>query len=207
VAARILIADDNPTLIANLRATLNEHEGWTVCGEAANGRQAVLMVSQLRPDLVVLDWSMPVLNGLDAATEILKLSPQTPIVMFTLHKDSVIELAVKRLGVKQMVSKSDGASALITAIESVLGRPKERAAAAPTVGPLAVPTDLPPPQAAAMPAASDVPSAAGADGLSATMAASANEAGAVPIGTSAESTVLPATDAPPSGIPPEPGAQ
>jgi chemotaxis response regulator CheB len=188
--------------MSNLKSALNDHEGFTVCGEAANGQQAILMASKLQPDLIVLDWSMPVLNGLDAATEILKISPKTPIVMFTLHKDSLIEQEVKRLGVKQMISKSEGAAALIVAIEDSLrhaGRATEPLAAGATVGPLAVPTDMPPP--------AEGPSLAPVEGLAAAVAASANEASAAPIAASAEPPALPATEIPPPAVSLEPGPQ
>ncbi len=72
--ARILIADDSEFLRTHLRAFL-QRPGWVVCGEGANGRQAVLMASQLKPDAIVLDFVMPMVNGMEAAREILKAMP------------------------------------------------------------------------------------------------------------------------------------
>lgn len=208
VVVRILIADDNASVMSNLRTALNEREGWTVCGEAANGQQAVVMASQLRPDLVVLDWSMPVLNGLDAAREISKASPQMPIVIFTLHKHSQIEREALRVGVKHVVSKAEGTAALFAAIEDLLGSANVPIAPPAAIGPLAVPTDMPPPPIVIpTPVAADAPIAGVPDALVAAAAASANEAGAAPMAPSTEPQVSPAADIAPPVIPPEPQAQ
>ena len=79
----ILIVDDNPVIRKSLRRTLERNKGWEVCGEAANGREAVAKAQQLKPDLVVLDLSMPVMNGLEAARELKRLLPSMPLLLFT----------------------------------------------------------------------------------------------------------------------------
>jgi len=193
--------------MSNLRATLKDHEGWIVCGEAANGQQAVLMASQLKPDLVILDWSMPMLNGLDAAAEILKIAPGMPILIFTLHNVPQIELAAKRIGVKQVISKADGAAALVAAIEELLGRANGPIVSAETIGPLAVPTDMPAPvvTTASSPGA-PISASAAEDMPIVSLSAAGSEAGEASIAASAEPAILP-PDVPPAGVPPEPEAQ
>ncbi|MGB9068011.1 MAG: response regulator transcription factor [Candidatus Acidiferrales bacterium] len=135
---KILIADDSDNTRIYIRSALLSH-GWTVCGEAANGLQAVQMASQLKPDLVVLDLSMPVLTGLEAAKEILQASPELPIVLFTLHEAPQVREAAARVGVLKVVSKEDGVAALFAAIEDSLGRAP--ASALDPIGPLAIPVD------------------------------------------------------------------
>jgi CheY-like chemotaxis protein len=134
---KILIADDSDNTRIYIRNALLSR-GWTVCGEASDGLQAVQMASQLKPDLVILDLSMPVLTGLEAAKEILQAAPGLPIVLFTLHEAPQVREAAARVGVLQVVSKEAGLAPLFTAIEESLRR-----AASPLgpVGPLAIPVD------------------------------------------------------------------
>jgi CheY-like chemotaxis protein len=135
---KILIADDSDNTRVYIRNALLSH-GWTVCGEATDGLQAVQMASQLRPDLVILDLSMPVLTGLEAAKEILQAAPELPIVLFTLHEAPQVREAAARVGVLKVVSKEAGLAPLFQAIEESL----RLAAASPLdpVGPLAIPVD------------------------------------------------------------------
>jgi CheY-like chemotaxis protein len=138
VMRKILIADDSDNTRIYIRNALLSH-GWSVCGEATDGLQAVQMASQLRPDLVILDLSMPVLTGLEAAKEILQAAPELPIVLFTLHEAPQVREAAARVGVLKVVSKEDGLTPLFAAIEESLGS----ALVSPLepVGPLAVPVD------------------------------------------------------------------
>jgi CheY-like chemotaxis protein len=138
VMRKILIADDSDNTRVYIRNALLSH-GWTVCGEATDGLQAVQMASQLRPDLVILDLSMPVLTGLEAAKEILQAAPELPIVLFTLHEAPQVREAAARVGVLKVVSKEAGLAPLFQAIEESL----RLAAASPLdpVGPLAIPVD------------------------------------------------------------------
>jgi DNA-binding NarL/FixJ family response regulator len=116
---RILIADDSEFLRTHLRAFLRR-PGWVVCGEAANGRQAVLMASQLKPDVIVLDFVMPMLNGMEAAREILKAMPSVPIVLYTLHKNAQLELDASELGICKVISKGEDSNALIAILQELL---------------------------------------------------------------------------------------
>lgn len=118
---RVLIADDNPTIrqaLAKIFADSGDH--WIVCGLAENGMQAVEMAANLKPDVVLLDFQMPQMNGLDAAREILKCSPSIPIAMYTLHQNQFFEKQAKSMGVRAVISKSDVFSALLPSLEAIL---------------------------------------------------------------------------------------
>jgi DNA-binding NarL/FixJ family response regulator len=117
---RILIADDNADTRAFVRSALASR-GWTLCGEAANGRQAVLMASEMKPDLVILDLSMPMMTGLEATREILRANPHQPVILFTLHASPQLTMAASNVGARKVVSKSEGLGALISAIEKIVG--------------------------------------------------------------------------------------
>ncbi len=116
---RILIADDFEVIRCGVRALLAEHEGWELCGEAADGREAVNMAAQLHPDVVVLDIGMPNLNGLDAARQILLSNPTTMVLVLTMDESERMVREALRAGVRGIVLKSDAARDLILAIEAV----------------------------------------------------------------------------------------
>jgi DNA-binding NarL/FixJ family response regulator len=94
--------------------------GWIVCEEAANGFEGIVNAQELRPDLVVLDLSMPGMNGLEAARILNRLMPATPLLMFTTHFLPGLEHAAISAGIQRVFSKSDGAPAVINAIRSLL---------------------------------------------------------------------------------------
>ncbi len=106
--ATILIVDDSSVLRHSIRSCIEENSPWQVCGEAENGKIAVEKVMELHPDLVLLDLSMPVMNGLDAARRIASVSPHTVMVMFTMHKSSQLLKSAKSVGIKAVLCKSDG---------------------------------------------------------------------------------------------------
>jgi DNA-binding NarL/FixJ family response regulator len=120
VAKRILIADDHESVLRTIRAKLEAHLGWQVCGDAVNGRETVKKAVELRPDLVVLDFAMPELNGLMAAVEIRRLLPSMPIVMYTMYGSSEVKLEAKKHGISRLVEKARS-GALVAAIEELLG--------------------------------------------------------------------------------------
>lgn len=121
-ALQILVADDHPAFRRAVRSLLESHPGWSVCGEAFNGREAVGMTRKLRPDVILLDVSMPELNGLQAAREILKTDRHAQIVMLTMHESSTIADEAERSGVKGVVFKSAVHETLIPAIESLVAK-------------------------------------------------------------------------------------
>ena len=119
MAKHILIGDDSSLIRQTLRRFLEKEDSWEVVGEAANGREAVEKAQELKPDLVVLDLSMPVMNGIQAAHELKRLLPSMPTVMFTnVGGISLAEMA-QSAGVSAVVPKSEP-SMLITRIRDLL---------------------------------------------------------------------------------------
>ena len=119
---RILIVDDSPVIRKTLRETLADQDGWEICGEAANGREAIQKAQQLKPDVIVLDLSMPVMNGLDAARELTRLAPSVPLLMFTNFETARLKQEALSAGVRTLVSKSESVGVLINGLRALLGR-------------------------------------------------------------------------------------
>jgi DNA-binding NarL/FixJ family response regulator len=116
---RILVLDDNPTVRRYLRGVLEQHDGWRVCDEARNGREAVERFQQIRPDVVVLDFQMPEMNGLDAARIMTQLSPETPILMVTLYLSRQLSAEARLAGIRGACAKSD-VSSVVDAVGALL---------------------------------------------------------------------------------------
>jgi DNA-binding NarL/FixJ family response regulator len=116
---RILLADDHALVRKGLRATIESRAGWSVCGEAATGREAVEMARNLRPDIVVMDLTMPELNGLDATRRILRAAPRTEILILSMHESEQLIHEVLAAGARGYVLKSDAGGAICLAIESL----------------------------------------------------------------------------------------
>jgi len=118
-AFRILVADDHPVFRFGLCSLLGSHEGWEVCGEAADGRDTVEKCAQLKPDLLILDICMPKLNGVDAARQILKGNPVQRILVLTdVNSDQVVRDCLEA-GVRGWVFKSEGTDDLTAAVEAL----------------------------------------------------------------------------------------
>jgi CheY-like chemotaxis protein len=117
---RILIADDNEIARRRLVEILDSREGWKVCFAGENGQQAVENAADLKPDLIVLDLAMPVMNGLQAARKIAEIMPAVPILIYTLHNSPSVELEAKKAGARKVVFKPD-VKALLGAIEDLIG--------------------------------------------------------------------------------------
>jgi DNA-binding NarL/FixJ family response regulator len=116
---RILIADDHEVVRRGLCALLQAHEGWEVCGEAADGREAVEKAKQLKPDIVILDIGMPNLNGLAATRQLADFDPNFKIIVLTItDSDHVIREALNA-GARGFVLKSDAVRDLVAAIEAL----------------------------------------------------------------------------------------
>ena len=116
---RILIVDDHAVVRRGVRSLLESHEGWEVCGEATTGRDAVEQSQRLRPDVVVMDLSLPELNGLDATRQILKDSPRSEILVLTMHHSEELARDVLQAGARGYVLKSDADQSLIAAVNSL----------------------------------------------------------------------------------------
>jgi DNA-binding NarL/FixJ family response regulator len=117
---RILIVDDNEALRRALKQILSEHDNWIVCGEAANGAEAVELAARLKPDALLLDFKMPIMNGLDAAREIIKNDPALPIAMYTLDQNTQFELQAQRIGVRKVISKTELFKSLTTSLDEIV---------------------------------------------------------------------------------------
>jgi DNA-binding NarL/FixJ family response regulator len=116
---RILVADDHEVVRRGLCALLQAQPDWEICGEAADGREALEKAQKLRPDVVILDIGMPSLNGLEATRQILKLNPQTRILILTLHDSDQVVREVLNAGARGFLLKSDAARDLVAAVEAL----------------------------------------------------------------------------------------
>jgi DNA-binding NarL/FixJ family response regulator len=112
---QVLVVDDHQLVRQGLRALL-EREGFKVVGEAANGQEALQMAETLHPEVVVMDFAMPVLNGIDATREIQKVSPKSKTILLTMHTDQQYILEGLRGGAKGYVMKTHAANDLVRAI-------------------------------------------------------------------------------------------
>jgi DNA-binding NarL/FixJ family response regulator len=104
---RILVADDSPAIRGCLRGLLDQHDDWRVCDEASNGKEAVERFREAKPDLIVLDFQMPEMNGLDAARHIVELSPKTPILMVTIHLSKQLTEEARKVGIRGACAKGN----------------------------------------------------------------------------------------------------
>jgi DNA-binding NarL/FixJ family response regulator len=118
---RIMVADDHDVVRRGLRALLEGQPGWEVCGEAANGREALDRLRGLKPDVLVLDVNLPDLSGLDVAREVTQASPQTEVLILTMDESPQMMRDLLRAGVRGYVFKSDVGGELLHAVEA-LGR-------------------------------------------------------------------------------------
>ncbi len=116
---QILLADDHVIVRQGLRGLL-EREGFRVCGEAPDGREAIHLAETCRPDVAILDLTMPGLNGIDAAREIMRLLPATKTVLLTMHQDEAYILQALNSGVSGYVLKTQASADLVQAIREVM---------------------------------------------------------------------------------------
>ncbi|HXO15367.1 MAG TPA: response regulator transcription factor [Steroidobacteraceae bacterium] len=119
MSLRILIVDDHAVMRRGVRSLLESREGWEVCGEAATGREAVTESLRLRPDVVVMDVSLPELNGLDATRQILKAAPEIEVLVLTMHHSEELVRDVLKAGARGYLLKADADESLIAAVENL----------------------------------------------------------------------------------------
>ena len=119
---RILVADDHEVARRGVRALLESHPGWEVCGEAADGREAINLAARLKPDLILLDIGMPSLNGLDATRQILASAPDTRVLILTMHDSEQVVREVLAAGALGFLLKSDAGRDLVAAVEALQQR-------------------------------------------------------------------------------------
>jgi DNA-binding NarL/FixJ family response regulator len=116
---RILVADDSEVARRGLGQLLRQHDGWEVCGEAADGQDTVEKARQLGPDVVVLDFAMPMMNGIEAARQIHKEQPNTTIVLCSMYLDQQLASIAQEVGITSVLSKSN-VSKVIEGVEAGL---------------------------------------------------------------------------------------
>ena len=115
----VLVVDDSPMVRRTVCSALRS-DGFVVCGEANDGREAIELAGKLSPDLIILDLSMPVMNGLQAAPAIRKLVPRSPIILYTLYADKIVAQQLRTTEVDSVVSKEEPLSKLIEEAHALL---------------------------------------------------------------------------------------
>jgi DNA-binding NarL/FixJ family response regulator len=116
---RILIADDHEVVRSGLRALLSEREGWQVVAEAADGKEAVAQALATLPDVAIVDYSLPILNGVEVTRQIRRRSPSTEVLIFTMHDTNTLIHDLLQAGALGYLLKSDANRLLLTAVETV----------------------------------------------------------------------------------------
>src|ERR1035437_2690368 len=117
---RVLVADDHELVRRGVRASIQQcRPGWEFCGEASNGREAVASAAGLKPDIVVMDISMPEMNGLEATRQILKDSPETEVLILSMHESEQLVHEVLASGARGYVLKADAGNDLIAALDAL----------------------------------------------------------------------------------------
>ena len=122
MAKTILIVDDSAYVRQALCGQFERESEFEVCGEAENGKEAIAKARELHPDLIVLDLSMPIMNGLDAARELRGLMPHVPLIMYSLFGDAFAEQQARLVGISELVSKSQPVDILVSKARKLLYR-------------------------------------------------------------------------------------
>ena len=117
---RILLVDDNSIVRRQLRFYLETATGFEVSGEAINGRDAIEKAQELSPDLIILDFTMPVMNGLEAAKTLRAMMPEVPLILFTVHRSANLDSNASVAGINAVISKVEGVTALVDRVRSLL---------------------------------------------------------------------------------------
>ncbi|MGD0544189.1 MAG: response regulator transcription factor [Candidatus Acidiferrales bacterium] len=117
---RVLIADDHETVRKGVCAILTSREDIEVCAEARNGEEAVRLARELRPDIVLMDFTMPVMDGLQASQQILRTFPEIPILMLSTHRLDTLANAAREIGLRGYITKNESASSLLKAVDKAM---------------------------------------------------------------------------------------
>ncbi len=129
----ILLVDDHRVVIQGIRRALEKEEEFQVVGEALDGHQAVKKAGNLKPDIIIMDISMPRLDGIGATRKLRRMLPDTPIIIYTMHSDKAYVVSLFREGISVFVLKEDPLSELIMALKAVKGRGTYFSTKAPTI--------------------------------------------------------------------------
>jgi two-component system chemotaxis response regulator CheY len=120
VGKTVLVVDDNDSIRRMLAAAFLS-DGFRTCVEAGNGEEAIALAERVKPDVITLDLSMPVMNGLEAAPKLRKLLPNTPIILFTLYADSVLKTDASRAGINLVLLKTEPLPTLVEKAHELMG--------------------------------------------------------------------------------------
>ena len=126
---RFLIVDDSELVRKSLRTVLQANPAWEICGEARDGETGVELFKSLHPNIVILDFQMPGINGIETARRMKEIAPAVPIVLFTQHASTDLEKHAKEAGIRSVVSKTN-AFPMVGMIEALLGPTNSELAAA-----------------------------------------------------------------------------
>lgn len=116
---KILIADDHPIVRAGIRAVLEAQADWCICAEAGDGGEAVGLALEHEPDVVVIDYSLPVLNGLEAARQMLRAAPKARVLIYTMHGDDMLIRDALKAGVRGYILKSEDDGKLVAGVQAL----------------------------------------------------------------------------------------
>ena len=126
---RVLLVDDSATVRRAVRPLFDSHPNFEVCGEAEHGREAVETAPSLRPDLIILDLSMPVMSGLEAAPLLIKILPHVWLILFTAHDGPEVQRLSRKAGIHAVVPKSMAATHLVAQAEALVNMAHPRPSA------------------------------------------------------------------------------
>lgn len=115
----VLIVDDNPAIRRELKS-LFLSDGFAICGEAGNGKEAIDLARKLSPDLIILDLSMPVMNGLEAAPQLRVVFPNAPIILLTMYAASIVADQAQRAGIARVISKTEKPEKILAQAHAIL---------------------------------------------------------------------------------------
>ena len=116
---RILIADDHEVVRSGLRSILEAHEGWQVVAEASDGKEAIAQAVETKPDVAIIDYSLPMMNGVEATRQIRARVPDTEVLIFTMHDSDVLIGEALEAGARAYLLKADARQHLISAVDSL----------------------------------------------------------------------------------------
>jgi two-component system chemotaxis response regulator CheY len=116
----VLVVEDDPAIRKRVQAAFTSN-GFAVCGEADNGKEGIDLAKEIKPDVIILDLSMPVMNGLEAAPQLKRLFPRTPIILFTLHANALLQQQAAHIGVDFVMSKFAGLANLVKKAHALIG--------------------------------------------------------------------------------------
>jgi DNA-binding NarL/FixJ family response regulator len=130
MSKRVLIADDSSVVRGIIRTFLERRTNVDICGEAANGLEAIEKAKKLKPDLILLDLAMPELNGAEAASILKNTMPDVPIILFTMYSEDIGQTLASAVGIDMVLCKPEGMGQLVDSVKSLLDREPEVLSAA-----------------------------------------------------------------------------